>query len=409
MSKEPLFDWVVVERASPQATISKAGLPPGPGASPMSLGPGGDDFILVAAPAERTEHVVSSGKMSTEEVADLSRSPTFIGAALKMPLSLIRTVGSKDAPGPEPDWGIRATGAHDTAWTGEGVTVAVLDTGIDADHDAFEGVSITSMNFTTDPPGDTDGHGTHCAGTIFGRDVGGTRIGIARGVTNALIGKIIGKNSRADTDVLYRALNWAVMNRADVVSMSVAMDFPGFRERLKTDFLLSDLEATAIALDAYRANMALFDAYSRSALGVPPVTSGSLVVCAAGNESHAPSYSISAAPPGNADGFVSVAALDEPLGGKARLASFSNVGAKFAAPGVGILSAAAGGGLVRMDGTSMATPIVSGVACLWFEKLRKQGYPADARAVLMAMSQAAIPLDPAISRRDVLIGGVRVP
>ena len=56
----------------------------------------------------------------------------------------------------------------------------MLDTGIDSAHKAFESVTLIRQNFTTDADdSDTHGHGTHCAGTIFGRDVDGTRIGVA--------------------------------------------------------------------------------------------------------------------------------------------------------------------------------------------------------------------------------------
>ena len=58
-------------------------------------------------------------------------------------------------------------------FTGLGIVVAVLDTGIDATHPAFAGVTLVKKNFTTEAAGDLHGHGTHCAGTIFGRDVSG--------------------------------------------------------------------------------------------------------------------------------------------------------------------------------------------------------------------------------------------
>ena len=70
--------------------------------------------------------------------------------------------------------------------------VAVLDTGIDPNHVAFNGVNLTRRNFTAEGDDDLHGHGTLCAGTIFGRDVNGLRIGVARGVSDAIIGKVLG-------------------------------------------------------------------------------------------------------------------------------------------------------------------------------------------------------------------------
>ena len=83
-------------------------------------------------------------------------------------------------------------GADTSSCTGNGIVVAVLDTGIDASHPAFAGVEVIQKDFTGEGDGDQHGHGTHCAGTIFGRNVNGTRIGVAMGVKKALIGKVLG-------------------------------------------------------------------------------------------------------------------------------------------------------------------------------------------------------------------------
>ena len=94
-------------------------------------------------------------------------------------------------------WGLDAIGLTKNPFhSGKGVTVAVLDTGIDKDyktHPAFRNHNIEPKNFSSENVSDwqdNDGHGTHCAGTIFGHPVNGTKIGVATGVEKVLIGKV---------------------------------------------------------------------------------------------------------------------------------------------------------------------------------------------------------------------------
>ena len=127
---------------------------------------------------------------------------------------------------------VAAVGATTTSFTGAGVTVAVLDTGIDAGHEAFAGKAIEQKDFTGEGDGDRNGHGTHCAGTIFGGKVGQLRIGVAPGIQKALIGKVLDAQGSGSTDQILDGLLWAVRNGANVVSMSIGFDFPGMVKRL---------------------------------------------------------------------------------------------------------------------------------------------------------------------------------
>src|SRR5262249_33797538 len=130
--------------------------------------------------------------------AELRRDPEVVGTAPVMPVHLVvppDTAVASAGAGPAGSWGVEAGGGLDSPRTGAGVRVAVLDTGIDPNHPAFAGISLTPINcknFTNEGDEDINGHGTHCAGTIFGRDVDGKRIGIARGVTEVFIGKVLG-------------------------------------------------------------------------------------------------------------------------------------------------------------------------------------------------------------------------
>jgi len=139
---------------------------------------------------------VSVAELKPARAAELARKRSVVAVAPVMPMKLVRPVALDGDAEPAEDvtmaWGVHATGADTTPFTGDGVVVAVLDTGIDAGHPAFAGVDLERRNFTEDVDADTDGHGTHCAGTIFGRDVDGLRIGVAPGITKALIGKVLG-------------------------------------------------------------------------------------------------------------------------------------------------------------------------------------------------------------------------
>src|SRR5262249_53210577 len=106
-------------------------------------------------------------------------------------------------------WGVEAVGATECRFSGSGVTVAVLDTGIDAAHEVFRDLPVTERDFTGEGDGDRIGHGTHCAATIAGRDVDGCRFGVAPGIAGLLVGKVLGDDG-GSTEALMRAMLWAL-------------------------------------------------------------------------------------------------------------------------------------------------------------------------------------------------------
>ena len=310
------------------------------------------------------------GSLSEEEAHDLNRRPGTV-VAEAMPYRLIEPLDEEDAdPTATPTWGVEAVGALESSTTGDGITVAVLDTGIESGHPAFAGVDVVERNFTTDEPGDTHGHGTHCAGTIAGRDVEGTRIGVAPGVTRLLAGKVLGEGG-GGTDSIASAIQWAVDEGASVISMSLGIDFPGFVERLRLAGWETE-PATSRALAAYRDNLRLMEALAEFVKARFQFGRSAVLVAAAGNESERNAqrpYTIDVAAPAASRGFISVAAVGEGPDDGFTVAPFSNTGADLAGPGVAVVSAGLGGGLRSMSGTSMATPHVAGVAALWAERL----------------------------------------
>jgi subtilisin family serine protease len=319
---------------------------------------------------------ISTETLDKNQLMNLGKDPEIVGVAPIMPVKLIAPLEANESSLEENQitWGVEVTGAANSPYTGKGITVAVLDTGIDAGHEAFNGIELIQKDFTGEGNGDTDGHGTHCTGTICGRPKNGFRYSVAPGVQRALIGKIFNKDGAGETTWIYEAILWAIKEGAHVISMSLGFDFPGMVtelvdiKRYPTDF------ATSLALEAYRANLSLFDKLADLVKACAPFGQGSILVAAAGNEAKRqihPDYEITVSPPAAAEGIISVGAVEKNSQSpqKLKVANFSNTGAIVCAPGVDIKSAKAGGGYISMTGTSMATPHAAGIAALWAEKL----------------------------------------
>lgn len=322
-------------------------------------------------------------RLEPNAVKEASQDPTVLAVAPLMPTKLIQPFEAELTPRVTESWGIEAVGAKDCPFSGEGVTIAVLDTGVDASHRAFEGITFVQKDFSGSGDGDRQGHGTHCMGTISGRAVDGIRIGVAPGVKRALIGKVLDDTGSGTSEMIFQGIHWAVSQGADVVSMSLGFDFPGMVKRLTDQGWPADL-ATSSALEAYRGNLRMLDALMGMVASQAAFTQGAVIVAAAGNESKRdikPDYEIAASLPAAAEGVISVGALQKGQNGL-QVAKFSNTFPQISAPGVDILSAKMGGGLRSLSGTSMACPHVAGVAALWWDALRKSAIRPSATAVM---------------------------
>lgn len=349
--------------------------------------------------AEPPSPAIHRERLTLAELQELALEPEFVAAAEVMRTRLHAPVREEAGrwrdrrdPSERGAWGIAAVGADRSALTGAGVTVAVLDTGIDRTHPAFRGVELVERDFSGLGGDDHDGHGTHCAGTFFGRDVDSMRIGVAPGVPRALIGKIVGAEG-GTSDMLVRGLHWAFEHSARVVLMSVGLDFAATAAQRAEEGWPAPL-ATAVALEAYRDNISLLEQLLHMLRLQEPFTGGAIVVTAAGDDRRQGvegDYVLTASPPASADRVVPVGALDPADGGGYRVSSFSNCGVAIVAPGRAILSAAAGGGLATLSGTCVAAPHVAGVAALWWEAVRRSDLPANAtlvRGKLMASAES---------------------
>lgn len=237
---------------------------------------------------------------------------------------------------------------NELGFNGSGVTVGVLDTGIDTQHETLVGRTLATKDFVTsyedNAANDGHGHGTHCSGTIGGTNAGGKHIGVAPGV-NFIVGKIFGDNGSTTAAAILSGMQWIT----DPDNDPETNDFPRVISNSWGGPLNNRWQDIITAW----------------------YTMGIIPVFAAGNSG--PSAGTIGAP-GAYTEVISIGATDS----ADNIASFSSrgpvtyYGATYikpdvSAPGVDVYSAKPGGGFQNMSGTSMATPHVAGVVALMLQ------------------------------------------
>ncbi len=247
-------------------------------------------------------------------------------------------------------WGLKATKAVSSPYSGKGIRVAVLDTGLDLNHPDFNGRDIVSKSFV---PGqsvqDGNSHGTHCIGTACGYvDMNGRRYGIAYQST-IFAGKVLGNEGSGQSGWIIAGMEWAVAAKCHIISMSLGNPNPN----------------PSVAYET---------------IGRRSLEKGCLIVAASGN--HRNDWRVrpprTCGQPANSPSIMAVGAIDNsqylaPFSAGSGSAEGAHV--DIAGPGVDIYSSIPVdmGRYGTYSGTSMATPHVSGIGALWAEAYRSVG------------------------------------
>lgn len=239
-------------------------------------------------------------------------------------------------------WGIQVTGAAVSSYSGQGVRLAILDTGLDLQHPDFAGRQIVARSFVEgEDAHDENGHGTHCAGIAAGPEDPATlpRYGVASEV-ELYIGKVLSNQGAGADGGVLEGINWAIENQCRIISMSLGS-----------------------SLQDGQAYSPIFEEVAKRALAA-----GTVIIAAAGNDSQRPDFIAPVSHPANCPSILAVGAIDQHL----QIAPFSCGGlvqdggqVDIAAPGVAVRSSWPAPQLYNtISGTSMATPFVSGIAAL---------------------------------------------
>lgn len=288
-------------------------------------------------------------------------------------------------------WGVQVTRVVRSTFSGRGIKVAVLDTGMDLNHPDFQGRRIVSSSFV---PGeavqDQHGHGTHCIGTACGPKTPPIlpRYGAAY-ECDIYAGKVLSNGGSGASGWILAGINWAVANGCQVISMSLGS-----------------------AVAPGQSYSTVYEAVAQRAL-----RAGTLIVAAAGNDS-ARNQNIfrPVGSPANCPSIMAVAALSSDLsmawysnrgingnGGQIDIAGPGGPSTRAGQPGLAVYSSwPMPRRYNRISGTSMATPHVAGIAALFAQATGQRG-----AALWALLQQRALRLN--LPSADVGAGLVQAP
>lgn len=254
----------------------------------------------------------------------------------------------------------KSTPTQTTPYTGKGVRVAVLDTGIDTEHldlTVKGGVCTAEECAQGIPYDDNFGHGTHVAGIISGDKNGSGIIGMAPNVEMFAI-KAMDDNGIGTTAQVTEGVKWAIQNDIDILNLSISIS-------------VYDRPLELMLQEAYKQGM--------------------LIVSAAGNEGGGAGED-TVTYPGKFPSVIAVAAVNNNLTKETN----SSIGPaiEISAPGTQVYSSypkefdiwdGKTDGYVTLTGTSMSSPHIAGILALY-----KEQHPALSNAKLREILQSTV-------------------
>jgi subtilisin len=241
-------------------------------------------------------------------------------------------------------WAMQATGLSQMRYNGNGSKIAILDTGLDFNHQDWRNRESVSRSFVGQSAMDDHGHGTQCAGLACGTpsESGYPRYGAAP-QANLYIAKVLEHDGSGPDSAILAGIDWALGHGCHVLSLSVGV---------QTSMQTPDPVYETVAQRSLKAGM--------------------LFIAAAGNDSARPNLIRPVCRPANCPSIFAVGAVDRYL----RLAHFSNgtvwpghCQVDGVAPGVDVLTSNRGANPYgRFSGTSMAAPLCAGIAAVLIQE-----------------------------------------
>ncbi|WNB92670.1 cell wall-binding repeat-containing protein [Bacillus sp. NEB1478] len=254
------------------------------------------------------------------------------------------------AEGQVVDWGINKT-ATPRAWssnfTGKGVKIAILDTGISPHNDLQISGGVSFKSYTKSYY-DDNGHGTHMAGIIGAKNNSFGSVGIAPNASLYAV-KVLDKTGEGEIDTLIKGIEWSITNKMDIINLSLSLE-----EQVDSQAL------RAVLQKAYN--------------------SGILIVGAAGNHGRSNGSGDTVEYPARYNTVIAAAAIDSSNRRLTNSATGSTV--EISAPGGNIYSTYLNNGYARMSGTSVASSFVTGDLALL-----KERYPGASNSTLRSKLQ----------------------